>query len=111
MISEDLVFTNPDAAKSYKPGDIGDTAIVIIAGVPGKAFHTQLYDRDKFLHLGPGPHAASEYGQMPDDTEAFALTFSDATAARAFAATLKNAVMLAKAQASLQPPPSRGIAH
>jgi hypothetical protein len=111
MIAEDLVFTNPDAAKSYKPGDVGDTAIVIVAGVPGKQFHTQLYDRDKFLHLGPGPHTASEYGQMPDDTEAFALTFSDAAAARAFAATLKSAVMLAKAQASLSLSVPRGMPH
>lgn len=108
LIGQDVVFTNPDVAKSYKPGDVGDTTIVIIAGMPGKQFHTLLYDRDKFLHLGPGPHTASEYGQMPDDTEAFALTFADPAAARSFAAALKNAVTLAKGQAALAMPAVHG---
>ncbi len=40
LISEDLVFTNPDAAKGYKPGDAGDTTMVVIAGVQGKQFGT-----------------------------------------------------------------------
>jgi hypothetical protein len=111
LIGQDVVFTKPDVEKSYKPGDVGDTTIVIVAGVPGKQFHTLLYDREKFLHLGPGPHTAKDYGQTPDDTEAFALTFSDPVAARSFAAALKNAVLLAKAQASLQPTESRGMAR
>jgi hypothetical protein len=111
LIGEDVVFTNPDAAKTYKPGDVGDTVIVIIAGVAGKQFHTLLYDRDKFIHLGPGPHKASEYGQMPDDTEAFALTFPDIATARSFSTALKNAVMLAKTRASLQAPPKTSTAR
>jgi hypothetical protein len=104
LIGQDVVFTNLDATKSYKPGDKGDTTIVIVAGLPGKEFHTQLYDRDKFIHLRPGPHTAREYGQMPDDTEAFALTFADPVAARSFASALKNAVLLAKAHAALAAP-------
>jgi hypothetical protein len=111
LIGQDVVFTKPDAEKTYKPGDVGDTTIVIIAGVPGKQFHTLLYDREKFLHLGPGPHTAKDYGQMPDDTEAFALTFSDPAAARSFAAALKNAVMLAKAQASVVSPAKPQLAR
>lgn len=101
LIGEDEVFTSPDAAKTYKPGQVGDTTLVIVAGVSGKEFHTLLYDRDKFIHLGAGPHASSEYGQHPDDTEAFALAFSDRAAAQAFAAALKHAVQLARAQATL----------
>src|SRR5579871_5590243 len=27
LISEDIVFTNPDAARAYKPGDVGDTTM------------------------------------------------------------------------------------
>jgi len=100
LISDDLVFTNPDAAKSYKPGDLGDTTMVVVAGVPGKQFHTMIYDRDKLTHLGPGPHSSSAYDQTPDDTEAFGLTFSDHAAARAFELALRDAVLLAKAQAS-----------
>ncbi len=100
LIGEDVVFTDPNAPKTYKPGDVGDTTLVIIAGVAGKEFHTLLYDRDKFVHLGPGPHASSEYDQRPDDTEAFALAFSDRAAAHAFAAALRNAVLQARAQAS-----------
>jgi len=111
LIGQDVVFTDPDAEKKYKPGDVGDTTIVIIAGVQGKQFHTLLYDRDKFLHLGPGPHKAKDYGEMPDDTEAFALTFSDPAAARSFAAALKNAVLLAKARASLATPANSAVAR
>lgn len=99
MISEDLVFTDPDAAKGYKPGDQGDTTMVVIAGVQGKQFHTMIYDRDKLASLGPGPHSSSEYGQGPDDTAAFGLTFSDRAQARAFEIALKDAVILAKSQA------------
>jgi hypothetical protein len=102
LIADDLVFTDPEAAKSYKPGDVGDTTMVVIAGVSGKQFHTITYDRDKFTHLGPGPHSSSAYGQAPDDTEAFGLTFSNRSAAHAFEMALKNAVLLTKAQASRQ---------
>jgi hypothetical protein len=101
LIGEDEVFTSPDAAKTYKPGQAGDTTLVIIAGIPGKEFHTLLYDRDKFIQLGPGPHASREYSQRPDDTEAFALAFSDRAAAQSFAAALKKAVLLARAQAAM----------
>jgi hypothetical protein len=100
LIAENRVFTDPEAAKSYKPGDAGDTTMVAIAGVSGKQFHTITYNREKLTHLGPGPHSAVAYGQAPDDTEAFALTFSDHGAARAFELALKEAVLLAKAQAS-----------
>jgi hypothetical protein len=99
LIGDQMVFTNPDVASTYKPGDVGDMTIVIIAGVVGKQFHTLLYDRDKFVHLGPGPHTASEYGQMPDDTEAFALAFPDQISARSFEKALRNAVLLTKTQA------------
>ena len=102
LIADDLVFTDPEAAKSYKLGDVGDTTMVVIAGVPGKRFHTITYDRDRLTHLGPGPHSSSAYGQGSDDTEAFGLTFSDRSAAHAFELALKNAVLLAKAQASRQ---------
>jgi len=100
LIGQDQVFTNPDAAKTYKPGDQGDTTLIIVASVRGKQFHTLLYDREKLIALGPGPHSGAEYGEAPDDTEAFALAFSDRAAARAFAAALRNAVLLAKAQAA-----------
>jgi hypothetical protein len=102
LISDNLVFTDPEAAKGYKPGDVGDTTMVVIAGVEGKQFHTMIYDRDKLAHLGPGPHSGSAYGQAADDTEAFGLTFSDRASARAFELALKNAVLLAKAQAMRQ---------
>jgi hypothetical protein len=102
LIAENLVFTDPEAAKSYKPGDAGDTTMVVIAGVTGKQFHTVTYDRDKLTHLGPGPHSARAYGQASDETEAFGLTFADRSAARAFENALKKAVLLAKAQASRQ---------
>ena len=97
LISEDLVFTNPDAQKGYKAGDSGDTTMVVIASMPGKQFHTMIYDREKLASLGPGPHSSSEYGQGPDDTEAFGLTFSDRAQAQAFELALKDAVLLAKA--------------
>lgn len=98
LIGEDAVFTDPEASKAYKPGDEGDTTMVIIAGISGKQFHTLAYDRDKLANLGPGPHESSAYGQAPDDTEAFGLTFSDHAAAHIFVTALKNAVILAKAQ-------------
>jgi len=99
MIAEDLVFTSQDAPSAYKPGDVGDTTMVVVVGVPGKEFHAVMYDRDKLTRLGPGPHNSSAYGQTPDEVEAFGLTFSDRTAAQAFVTALKDAVHLAKAQA------------
>jgi len=99
MIAEDLVFTSQDAQNAYKPGDVGDTTMVVVVGMPGKEFHAVMYDRDKLTRLGPGPHNASAYGQTPDQVEAFGLTFSDRAAARAFVSALKDAVHLAKAQA------------
>jgi hypothetical protein len=104
LISEDRVFTGDDAPKSYKPGDKGDTTMIVIAGNEGKQFHTLIYDRDKLLQLGPGPHSSKEYDQMPDDTLAFGLTFSDPASARAFEMALKNAVLEAKAQARNERP-------
>lgn len=98
LISEDRVFTNPDAAKGYKPGDLGDTTMVVVASLPGKQFHTLIYDREKLASLGPGPHSSAEYGQHPDDTEAFGLTFSNSAQARAFEIALKDAVIQAKTQ-------------
>jgi hypothetical protein len=98
LIGEDLVFTRPDVQESYKPGDVGDTTMVVVVGLPGKQFEALTYDRDKLTHLGPGPHAASAYGQEPDKVEAFGLTFPDHTAAHAFEAALKDAVILAKAE-------------
>jgi hypothetical protein len=102
LISEDIVFTSPDAAKAYKPGDVGDATMVVVVGVPGKQFHTLMYDREKLTHLGPGVHNSSAYGQAPDDVEAFGLTFADHAAARAFVDALKDAVVIAKEQARLQ---------
>jgi hypothetical protein len=102
LITESTVFTKPDAAKNYKPGDLGDATMVVIAGVPGMQFHTVTYDRNKLAHLGPGPHSSSEYGQAPDDTAAFGLTFPDRAAARSFAMALRDAVLRAKARASRQ---------
>jgi hypothetical protein len=103
LISEDRVFTDPNAPMSYRPGDVGDTTMIVIAGVPGKQFHTLVYDRDKLTHLGPGPHASSEYDQSPDDTEAFGLTFSNPANARAFESALRSAVILAKAEPTARP--------
>ncbi len=98
LIAEDVVFTQPDARESYKPGDVGDTTMVVIVSLPGKQFHTLTYDRDKLLQLGPGPHDPSVYGQAPDDVEAFGLTFADHTAASAFVAALKRAVAAARVE-------------
>ncbi len=102
LIGVDTVFTAPDAAETYKPGEAGDTTMIVVAGLPGKEFRTLKYDREKFLHLAPGPHSASDYDQAPDNTEAFGLTFSSREAARNFAAALKNAVILARAQLAQQ---------
>lgn len=98
LIAEDRVFTDPNVAQRYKPGDVGDTTLVVVAGLPGKQFHTLTYDRNKLAELGPGPHSSKEYGQQPDDTEAFGLTFSDPAAAHSFEMALKEAVTLAKAK-------------
>ena len=102
VLSEDRVFTNPDAPKAYKPGDKGDTTMIVIVGMPGKKFRALVYDRDKLSRLGPGPHSSSEYGQMQDQVEAFGLVFADTTAAHEFIAALKNAVILAKTQAMVR---------
>lgn len=99
IVSEDSVFTSPDADKVYKPGDTGDTTMVVIVGMPGKKFRALIYDREKLAQLGPGPHRSSEYGQVQDQVEAFGLIFTDQAAAHEFVAALKNAVILAKTQA------------
>jgi hypothetical protein len=99
LVSEDRVFTNPEAPSAYKPGDKGDAVMVVVVGMPGKTFPALIYDRDKLAHLGPGPHRSSDYGQVQDKVEAFGLTFTDTAAAHAFVAALRNAVMLAKTQA------------
>lgn len=96
LIAENRVFTDPNAAEHYKPGDVGETTMIVISGMPGKQFHTLIYDREKFSKLGPGPHSSREYGQAPDDTVAFGLTFSDPEAARTFELALKEAVIMAK---------------
>jgi hypothetical protein len=102
LLSESRVFTDPNVAQKYKPGEVGDSTLVVISVLPGKQFHTLIYDRSKFAQLGPGPHTGSEYGQAPDDTEAFGLTFSDPAAARTFEVALKEAVILARSGAVLQ---------
>jgi hypothetical protein len=99
LVSEDRVFTRPDAPSAYKPGDIGDAVLVVVIGMPGKKFPALLYDRDKLAQLGPGVHRASDFGQVQDKVEAFGLTFNDPAAAHAFVAAFRNAVMMAKAQA------------
>lgn len=99
VLSEDRVFTNPDATKVYKPGDVGETTMVVVVGVPGRKFRSLIYDRDKLAHLGPGPHSSSEYGQVQDEVEAFGLIFADNRAAHEFVTALKNAVILARTQA------------
>jgi hypothetical protein len=99
LITQDIVFTNSDAPKTYKLGDVGDTTMIVIAGEPGKEFHALMYDREKVTHLGPGPHNASSYGKVPDDVEAFGLTFSDNASAQAFVDALKKAIISAKTQA------------
>ena len=98
LIGEDRVFTNPNVTHTYKPGDVGDTTMVTIAGLPGMHFHSRIYDRAKFAQLGPGPHASSEYGQAPDDTDAFGLMFPDAASAHTFEIALKEAVILARSK-------------
>jgi hypothetical protein len=100
LMSEETVFTHPEAEDNYKPGDKGDAVMVVVVGMPGKKFPALLYDRDKLEHLGPGPHRSTDYGQVQDQVEAFGLTFSDSAAAHQFVTALRNAVMLAKAQAS-----------
>ena len=100
LVAEDKVFTNPEAMKSYKPGDVGDATMVVIVGVPGKQFHTLMYDRDKLTSLPPGLHSSAAYGQAPDDVAAFGLSFSDPAAERTFVTALKTAVVLAKSRAA-----------
>jgi hypothetical protein len=99
LISEDRVFTGDDAPKGYKPGDKGDITMIVIAGNEGTQFHTLVYDRDKLMQLGPGPHSSKEYDQAPDNTMAFGLIFSDPASARSFEIAFKNAVLQAKARA------------
>ncbi|MFY9854992.1 MAG: hypothetical protein WAK26_14040 [Terracidiphilus sp.] len=101
LIAEDRVFSSAEALRTYKPGQVGDSTMVVVAGVRGKQFHTLIYDLDKFEHLGPGPHSSKDYDQAPDDTVAFGLTFADPAAAHAFAVAFRNAVMEAKAQAAV----------
>ena len=101
IVSEDLVFTDPAAPQAYKPGDKGDTTMIVVVSTPGKKFAALVYDREKLENLGPGPHRASEYGQFQDQVEAFGLTFADSTAAHEFVTELRNAVRLAKTQAML----------
>lgn len=99
IVSEDRVFTNPTASQAYKPGDVGDATMIVVVSMPGKKFPALIYDRDKLEHLGPGPHSASDYGQVQDQVEAFGLTFADNAAAHEFLTALRNAVILAKTQA------------
>jgi|SRR5580692_3873010 hypothetical protein len=98
LMSEDRVFTDPGATKAYKPGDVGDTTMIVVVGVPGKQFHVLAYDRERLASLGPGPHNSADYGQAPDDVMAFGLTFADQTAAHAFREALRDAVIFAKTQ-------------
>jgi hypothetical protein len=102
IMTEDRVFTDPNAPQVYKPGDVGDTTMVVVVSSPGKKFRALMYDREKLANLGPGPHSSSEYGQVQDEVEAFGLTFRDDDAARSFVASLRNAVILAKAKASVR---------
>lgn len=102
VVSEDRVFTDPAVAQKYKKGDVGDATMVVVVSMPGKKFPALIYDRDKLEHLGPGPHSASDYGQVNDQVEAFGLTFTDSAAAHEFIAALRNAVMLAKTQAMVR---------
>ena len=99
ILGEDSVFTKPDAAQAYKPGDKGDAVMVVVVGMPGKKFPALIYDREKLSHLGPGPHSGSDYGQVKDQVEAFGLTFNDTASSEAFILALRNAVRLAKTQA------------
>lgn len=102
LIVDNRVFTDPNAADHYKPGDVGETTLVVISGMPGRQFHTLIYDREKFAELGRGLHSSREYGQAPDETMAFGLTFSDPAAARTFELALKDAVIMAKQKLSTQ---------
>ena len=102
LLAEDRVFTDPEVAQKYKPGQVGDTTMVVISVVQGKHFHTLTYDRQKLAQLGPGPHSSSQYGQAPDDTEAFGLTFADPEAAHTFELALKDAVIAAKSKTARQ---------
>jgi hypothetical protein len=102
VMGEDQVFTNPEAPSAWKPGDKGDAVMVVVVGMPGKKFHALIYDREKMVHLSPGPHSSSDFGQMPDQVEAFGLTFSNSEAAHAFVTALRNAVILAKTQAMVR---------
>jgi hypothetical protein len=105
IVSEDRVFTDPAAPQVYKPGDQGDTTMIVVVGMPGKKFPALVYDREKLERLSPGPHSASDYGQFQDQVEAFGLTFADNGAAREFVTALRNAVRLAKTQAMAAPQP------
>jgi hypothetical protein len=98
LITEDIVFTDPGAAQAYKPGDVGDATMVVVMGLAGKQFHTLMYDREKFAHLGPGVHNSADYGERPDNVDAFGLTFADHAAAQAFIDALRGAVAIAKKQ-------------
>ncbi|WP_162601923.1 hypothetical protein [Occallatibacter savannae] len=99
IVSEDRVFTDPEAPQAYKPGDQGDATMIVVVGMPGKKFPALVYDREKLEHLSPGPHSARDYGQFQDQVEAFGLTFTDQVAAREFVTALRNAVRMAKTQA------------
>ena len=107
MIGIDRVFTNPEAAKAYKPGDGGDATLIVVVGKPGKQFHSLTYDRDKLVSLGPGPHSGTAYGQQPDDVMAFGLTFADQASAQSFVSALRKAIQLARAQNVAQAQPLR----
>lgn len=102
VMSEDRVFTKPEAPQEYKPGDQGDTTMIVVVGMPGKKFPALIYDREKLEHLGPGPHSSSDYGQVQDQVEAFGLTFADTAAAHEFVSALRGAVILAKSQAMVR---------
>lgn len=107
LIGIDRVFTSPEAAKGYKPGDGGDATLVVVVSKPGMQFHTLSYDRDKLVSLGPGPHNSAAYGQQPDDVMAFGLTFSDQASAQSFVTALRKAVQLTRAQTVAQVQPAR----
>ena len=99
VVSEDRVFTDPAAPQTYKPGDQGDTTMVVVVSTPGRKFAALVYDREKLQNLGPGLHRTADYGQFQDQVEAFGLTFADNAAAREFVAELRSAVRMAKMQA------------
>jgi hypothetical protein len=99
VLGEDQVFTKDQPPSAWKLGDKGDAIMVVVIGMPGKKFRALIYDRNKLAHLSPGPHSSSDYGQVPDQVEAFGLTFNDTAASHAFVTALRNAVTLAKTQA------------